>query len=150
MRREHRSPRPRRAGGAESTRRPTLRPAAALRGSLEAPRFQGGLPAGIGTASGSPCVWAGPRSPGPRPAARPTTCPGSGATCLSRRGRAPAVGRGDSSRLDLAISASTPDQVQGRLRGIRQQEVSLISRAPLMYHSFLHAPAIRTNFPSNL
>ena len=31
-----------RAGGAESTRRPALRPAAALRGSLEAPRFQGG------------------------------------------------------------------------------------------------------------
>lgn len=150
VRPRHRSPRPRRAGGAESARRPALRPAAALRGCPGAPRLQRGLPARAVAASGSPCVWAGPRSPGPRPAARPTARPGSGATCLPRRGRAPTGGRGDSARLDWASGASTPDRVQGSLRGIRQQEVSFISRALLMYHSSLHAPAVRTNFPSNL
>lgn len=123
---ERLSRRPRRAGGAEPTRRPGLRPAAALRDSLEAPRFQGAA-GGCWCGFGDAVCLCGPRSPGPRPAARPPACPGSGATWLPRRGTAPAGRRGDSSRLYLVISASTQDQVRGMLRGIRQQEVSQIS-----------------------
>lgn len=72
----------------------------------------------------------GRRSLGPRPAARPPTSPGSGATWLLRRGKEvplPLEGEGTLISLDLVISASTQDQVQRMLRGIRQQEVSLIS-----------------------
>ncbi|XP_053756695.1 translation initiation factor IF-2-like [Panthera pardus] len=85
-------PRPRRAGGTEPTLHPGLLPAAARWGSPRGPGVPGG---GGGAAGGCWCrvgnamCLRGPRSPGHRPAARPPTPPGSGATWLLRRGVLP-------------------------------------------------------------
>ncbi|XP_049485968.1 translation initiation factor IF-2-like [Panthera uncia] len=83
-------PRPRRAGGTEPTLHPGLLPAAARWGSPRGPGVPGGGAAGgCWCRVGNAMCLRGPRSPGPRPAARPPTSPGSGATWLLRRGVLP-------------------------------------------------------------
>lgn len=85
---------------------------------------------GVGAESGtqSVCDALDPRDLALPPA--PPTSPGSGATWLLSRGKEvplPLEGEGTLISLYLVISASTQDQVQRMLRGVRQQEVSLIS-----------------------